>query len=621
MTRPAHARSNGSTGDPASSRDDVLLDAAHSGDAGAMAVLRDRYRGTALAVARARTGSAEEAESVAEAALGRIEQVVGEGGGPRAFLGAFVVWMVGREADGGTRPVALPDDPSDPASVVRVFSGLPGEWQAFLWRTEILGHSARRAAAALGIGSVAAAGLHRNVTRGLRDLYGQAAADRAAGPDCTEFSGELAPFVRGARGQRSRRDVKEHLDGCARCTAEYLSREDIGTGLRIWTLPVLAALPLWGTEALELANLIAAAGAPSAGAGAAGAGTAGASAAAVGAADPRPDEPGTSPWSGRRVKVLLGAGALATAVAVAAVGATGGVGPVPAADRLAAEQAQRADQDTGESAGDDGAATGGERTGDEEAETLEPDHEQGSARPEETAAGSRPDGDQAGAPQGGVMPETASLVTGAGSVVAAGAGDASPDTQNSSGDDGAGRSGTGGERSMPVRGGAGVGQAETPDTSSVGGTSRDSSSERSSASTPAPTLPSAKKVDDPSTGSSPARGAASPSPVPSVRTSLPTVAASSAPLKAEVPPARATEPPSAPGRTGTETGAVRQHKDPKTDAPGVRRGDRAPQHREQSWSDGRKDTGHHGDDRDKGHGGRKGQHGGNGDPGRSQEHR
>src|SRR5687767_10537783 len=60
MTRPAHARPNGPAGDPEALRDDVLLDAAHSGDAGAFGVLRERYHGTALAVARSRTGSAEE---------------------------------------------------------------------------------------------------------------------------------------------------------------------------------------------------------------------------------------------------------------------------------------------------------------------------------------------------------------------------------------------------------------------------------------------------------------------------------------------------------------------------------------------------------------------------------
>ena len=78
MTRPAHARPNGHAGDPEALRDDVLLDAAHSGDADAFGVLRERYHGTALAVARSRTGSTEEAEGVAAAALGRIEQIVGE---------------------------------------------------------------------------------------------------------------------------------------------------------------------------------------------------------------------------------------------------------------------------------------------------------------------------------------------------------------------------------------------------------------------------------------------------------------------------------------------------------------------------------------------------------------
>ena len=420
MTRPAHARPNGHAGDPEALRDDVLLGAAHSGDADAFGVLRERYHGTALAVARSRTGSTEEAEGVAAAALGRIEQIVGEGGGPRAFLGAFVVWMVGREADGGTRPVALPDDPADPASLVRVFSGLPAEWQGFLWRTEVLGQSARRASAALGLGAVAAAGLHRDMVRGLRGLYGQAAADRAAGPDCAEFSAELPHFVRGTRGQRSRRDVKAHLDGCARCTAEYLGRQDIGTGLRTWTLPVLAGLPLWGTESLELTNLIAAAGAGTGAAAGAGAATgaaaagapAGVAAVGAGASRARPeDAPGTSPWSSRRTKVLLGAGALATAVAVAAVGVSGGGDPVPAADSLAAERAPRTAEDL-EKPRADGPAAGAEQEDDDEsgAGVSAAERDGSPSGSDEAAAGQTPGDAPAGATQDGAGPEAAALV-------------------------------------------------------------------------------------------------------------------------------------------------------------------------------------------------------------------
>ncbi|THE16057.1 hypothetical protein E1J17_17635, partial [Kocuria rosea] len=420
MTRPAHARPNGPAGDPEALRDDVLLDAAHSGDADAFGVLRERYHGTALAVARSRTGSTEEAEGVAAAALGRIEQIVGEGGGPRAFLGAFVVWMVGREADGGTRPVALPDDPADPASLVRVFSGLPAEWQGFLWRTEVLGQSARRASAALGLGAVAAAGLHRDMVRGLRGLYGQAAADRVAGPACAEFSAELPHFVRGTRGQRSRRDVKAHLDGCARCTAEYLGRQDIGTGLRTWTLPVLAGLPLWGTESLELTNLIAAAGAGTGAAAGAGAATgaaaagapAGVAAVGAGASRARPeDAPGTSPWWSRRTKVLLGAGALATAVAVAAVGVSGGGDPVPAADSLAAERAPRTAEDLEKPRADAPAAGAEQKDDDESGAGVSAAERDGSpSGSDEAAAGQAPGDAPAGAPQDGAGPEAAALV-------------------------------------------------------------------------------------------------------------------------------------------------------------------------------------------------------------------
>ncbi|TDL47080.1 zf-HC2 domain-containing protein [Kocuria rosea] len=651
MTRPAHARPNGPTGAPEALRDDVLLDAAHSGDAEAFGVLRDRYHGTALAVARSRTGGAEEAEGVAAAALGRIEQIVGEGGGPRAFLGAFVVWMVGREADGGTRPVALPDDPADPASLVRVFSGLPAEWQGFLWRTEVLGQSARRASAALGLGAVAAAGLHRDMVRGLRGLYGQAAADRTAGPDCAEFSAELPHFVRGTRGQRSRRDVKAHLDGCARCTAEYLSRQDIGTGLRTWTLPVLAGLPLWGTESLELTNLIAAAGAgtvPAAGAGAttgaaaAGAGApvgaaagaaAGGAAVGAGASRTRPeDAPGTSPWSSRRTKVLLGAGALATAVAVAAVGVSGGGDPVPAADSLAAERAPRTAEDL-EKPRADGPAAGAEQEDDDEsgAGVSAAERDGSPSGSDEAAAGQAPGDAPAGVPQDGAGPEAAALVADAGrsdddqagagrSADDAGVAAAAGGVPGPSADEGATLPRSGAERPASAPGGD-----RAPETGTPGAASGDGAgAARDASSGDAPTsAPPARRADAPATAPTPARGAGTPSPVPSVLTPGPAVDASPAPFKAPAPPARTAGPPSDP--TGSDAAPGRRHAQQGAGAPGGRYAERGPRHRGTSWDeDGsreRKHSGRHGRDHQRGSDGAPGRSGGHANEGEGRSHR
>ncbi|GAA1774270.1 zf-HC2 domain-containing protein [Kocuria aegyptia] len=646
MTRPAHARSNGPTGDVEALRDDVLLDAAHSGDAGAFGVLRERYHGTALAVARSRSGSAEEAERVAAAALGRVEQIVGEGGGPRAFLGAFVVWMVGREADGGTRPVALPDDPADPTSLVRVFSGLPAEWQAFLWRTEVLGHSARRAAAALGLGAVAAAGLHRDMVRGLRGLYGQAAADRAPGPDCAEFSGELPHFVRGTRGQRSRRDVKAHLDGCARCTAEYLSRQDIGTGLRTWTLPVLAGLPLWGTEALELANLIAGAGGPDgAGAATGAAAAAGAGAAAGGAAlragtGPSGARPhgaaGASPWSGRRAKVLLGAGALATAVAVAAVSVSGGGEPVPAPDSLAAEQAPRTAEDLQDARAGDAAAGAGQADDDTPgAEGAAPERDGRSSRSDVAAAEQGPAGVPAGALEDGAGSQAAALVAGAdrdgAAADAAAAGASDPAGSDAVARPGAGAqppaSAPGGVRSAAsgTPGAASTGAASTG-AASTGGAARGTSSRASSASTaPARTSEASSSAPAPAqeTGApAPVQEAGTPSPAPSVPSSLPTLDPSPAPLRAPVPPAGTTQPPSSSAGTGTAPGAGRQHVHQRAGgAPAAGQAEPGPRHRGTDWhqhkSQAWKDAGRQGRHLEKGQRGRGGPGEGRG---RQQDH-
>ncbi|MEX5234283.1 zf-HC2 domain-containing protein [Kocuria arenosa] len=627
MTRPAHARSNGPTGEPEAPRDDVLLDAVHSGDADAFGVLRERYHGTALAVARSRTGSAEEAESVAAAALGRTEQIVGEGGGPRAFLGAFIVWMVGREADGGTRPVALPDDPADPTSLVRVFSGLPAEWQAFLWRTEVLGHSARRAAAALGLGAVAAAGLHRDMVRGLRGLYGQAAADRATGPDCAEFSGELPHFVRGTRGQRSRRDVKAHLDGCARCTAEYLSRQDVGTGLRTWTLPVLAGLPLWGTEALELTNSIAGAGTGAAagagagkGAAAAGAGAAAgvaAVAAGAGASASRPDgATGTSSWSGRRAKVLLGAGALATAVAVAAVAVSGGDDPVPGAGSLAAEQAPRTAEDLERPRADDPAA-GTERADADAAAGASASERDGSSSGSDGAAAEQ---DPHGAPvdaaaaalPGGAGPEAAALVADA-DRSGDDAGGAAVDADGvpvgasaPSGGGGAARPGASEGRPASVPGGSRTTEAGTPGAASTGGAARDTSAGGAPVS-----APPAEKADAPS----PARGARTPSPTPALRSSLPTVTPSPAPLQAPVPPPLTIGPPNEPARPGAAPGHGHQRADQGAGTPR----EHSWRQRESGWSDARSHERGHAGRPDRDH--HRGQDGKPGRPDRGADHR
>ncbi|MEX5297759.1 hypothetical protein RCG67_03145 [Kocuria sp. CPCC 205292] len=620
MTRPAHAPSHGPTGGSETSRDDVLLDAAHSGDAEAFRALRERYHGTALAVARSRTGSEEESERLAAAAFERIEQIVREGGGPRAFLGAFVVWMVGREADGGTRPVALPDDPSDPASLVRVFSGLPAEWQGLLWRTEVLGHSPRRAAAALGLGAVASAGLHRDMVRGLRGLYARAASERAAGQDCAEFSGELAHFVRGTRGQRSRHDVKAHLGGCARCTAEYLSRQDVGTGLRTWTLPVLAGLPLWGTEALELATVVAGAGdaaAADAGTGAAGTGAgtatvAGAGAAGAGAAGARPDEaPGTSAWSGRRTKVLLGVGALATAVAVAAVGVSGGGDPVPAADGVAAEQAPRTAQDLERSSAEDAAARDA-RTDDDEAGDSGPEREPGSVEAGEPGAG--PLDVPAGAPEAAALVAAADRGTGeAGTAASEAGGDAAAATGPSAGDR-APLPEAVGERSAPGRDGARAAEAPAPGAAAVGGSAQDPGAQdpgaRVSAAEDSPAgAPSARRSEAPSAAPAPARKAAAPAPAPSV-SSLPTVEASPAPLRAPAPPARTTAPPSDPARPGTAPRAGHRHAHAETGARGGHHDERKRGHRERSWDDdrreGRGEAGRQGRDQHRGQHGRSG---------------
>ncbi|MGQ1796509.1 zf-HC2 domain-containing protein [Kocuria oceani] len=287
--------------------DEELLAAVRAGQPHAFQDLRDRHWPTAVAVARLHTPSRPDAEQLAGTAVDQVVADLPAGDGPEAFLRARLVGVVGRA---GAEP------PRSAEAVSRVYLGLPPVWQAVLWHAEVEALPLERTAAVLGLSTAATTALHLEARAGLRAAYRRLRLDHPRTSACEACAGELGALVDGVLPGPRRSEVQAHLDGCPRCTADLLYLQDTEAGLRGWVLPVLAGVPLWGNTVDELGEIVRTAGRAGAERPAAvpGADLAGGSLAAVGTAR-------------RGRKVLLGAGTLAAAAALAGLAVTGPGGP------------------------------------------------------------------------------------------------------------------------------------------------------------------------------------------------------------------------------------------------------------------------------------------------------
>ncbi|WP_424346413.1 zf-HC2 domain-containing protein [Kocuria sp. CH-021] len=290
--------------------DEELLAAVRAQRPDAFPDLRDRHWHTAVVVARLHTPSRQDAEQLAGTAFDQVLAELDEGAGgedgPGVFLRARLVAVVGR---------AGVEQEHAAESVTSVYLGLPASWQAVLWHLEIEALELERTAAVLGLSPAATTALHLEARAGLRAAYRRARQDLPALPGCADCAADLGAFADGGLPAERAQAVRSHLEECPRCTADHLYLQDTEAGLRGWLLPVLAGVPLWDTRTDELVELVRAAGRMSAGRLGAAPGTdvAGGALAAVHV-------------SRRGRKVLLGAGALAAAAALAGVAATGSGG-------------------------------------------------------------------------------------------------------------------------------------------------------------------------------------------------------------------------------------------------------------------------------------------------------
>ncbi|MDO4918376.1 sigma-70 family RNA polymerase sigma factor [Kocuria sp.] len=258
--------------------DEHLLTAVREGDTSAFGELFERHRGAALAVARMHSRNEADAQDLVSEAFTRVLGLLREGRGPREFLRAYLVTAVSRLAADRANDLSRtrPEDPQpegpldrveffddivvrqvDSAVVARAFASLPERWQEVLWYLEVEGRRPRQVASVVGSQPNAVSALGKRAREGLRAAYMQEHVSAQALEDCHRYSSQLGAFARGSLTPSRTAVVQEHLDGCRRCTAEYLQLQDLGLGMRGWILPVLAGLPLWSGAGGRLSEILA----------------------------------------------------------------------------------------------------------------------------------------------------------------------------------------------------------------------------------------------------------------------------------------------------------------------------------------------------------------------------
>lgn len=238
----------------------------------------------------------------------------------------FAVTAAGSAAGEGTQELGADVRAMHEAErslAIQAFRTLPERWQAVLWHTAVEEESPSKIAPLLGLTANATAVLAHRAREGLRQAYLQAhvSSSLTAEGACARYADRLGAHARGGLRMRADRELRKHLEECAKCRLAAAELADVNAALK-GLLPV-AVVGWFGAAYAAKAAGIAAAGA---GAGAAvAAATSGGSAggAAAGAGGAAAAEGAAAP-----VKIAVAAGlALAAAGAVVAIALSGDDSP------------------------------------------------------------------------------------------------------------------------------------------------------------------------------------------------------------------------------------------------------------------------------------------------------
>lgn len=324
------------------------------------------YRRHAAAVRRYARGCCRDthtAEDLTGEVFARTLQAIRGGSGPDAAVRAYLLTTVRRVAaswTGSARREQLVDDfavfavsaagsgtagdttdlgadvramqVAERSLAMQAFRTLPERWQAVLWHTAVEEASPSQVAPLLGLTANATAVLAHRAREGLRQAYLQAhvSASLTTEGSCAQYADRLGAHARGGLRLRADRELRKHLEDCAKCRLAAAELADVNAALK-GLLPVAVIGWFAASYAAKAAGVAAVGAAVGAGAGAAAAGAAGGgSAAGAGVGGAAAAEGASLPL---KIAVVTGVVVAAAGVAVAIALSGNDAQPQPQAHR------------------------------------------------------------------------------------------------------------------------------------------------------------------------------------------------------------------------------------------------------------------------------------------------
>jgi RNA polymerase sigma factor (sigma-70 family) len=222
--------------------DGELLDAFREGQQDAYGVLFNRYKDTALQVARRQTPDPHLAEDAVNEAFAAILAAIQNGSGPVGFFGPYLFSSVARRAYRMNRrsmreiPVAGHQQTHAPnftvadfdtAAVRRAYRSLPQRWQQVLWHLDINAMYPREAAPMLGLSPNAVVALHRRAKDGLRLAFLKQQVN-TNNTECQHMAVHIPAYALGTLRKSLRTTLEAHFDACRACAWVNQQIQDVG---------------------------------------------------------------------------------------------------------------------------------------------------------------------------------------------------------------------------------------------------------------------------------------------------------------------------------------------------------------------------------------------------------
>ena len=243
--------------------DGHLIGLVRGGDMSAFDELYERHVSVASTVARRNVDNPSDAEDVVAEAFQAVLQSLVAGRGPDNFFRAYLLSTVTRlshhrnrkagrslpSSDDAILDRTLPDPDAvvkafESHTVAKAFRALPERWQAVLWYLDVERMKPAAVAPLLGLSANAVSALALRAREGLRRQYLQAHVAEEPDSDCAGFASKLGTFIRGGLSRIAERKMRQHLNGCSKCTGALSELKDVQGTMRAVLIPLVTGIPL-----------------------------------------------------------------------------------------------------------------------------------------------------------------------------------------------------------------------------------------------------------------------------------------------------------------------------------------------------------------------------------------